>query len=70
MMKSSSVCACKEHIKKTVELPDGFTYFYYLCTNCARVEYPLKQAQALMDYSRTHLFMFVEDWILAWMAGI
>jgi 8-oxo-dGTP pyrophosphatase MutT (NUDIX family) len=32
------------------------------------VEYPLKQAQALMDYSRNHLFMFVEDWILAWMA--
>lgn len=68
MMKPSSVCACKEHIKRTVELSDGFTYFYYQCPNCARVEYPLKQAQALMDYSRTHLFMFVEDWILAWMA--
>ena len=68
MMKSSSVCACKEHIKKTVELSDGVTYFYYQCPNCARVEYPLKQAQALMDYSRTNLFMFVEDWILAWMA--
>lgn len=68
MMKSSKTCNCDAHEKKTVQLPDGFTYFYYQCPNCARVEYPLIQAQSLMDYSKSHLFMFVEDWILAWMA--
>lgn len=53
---------------KSVVLPDGFAYNYYQCPRCFRVEYSLKQAQALIDYSRDHLFMFVEDWILAWMA--
>lgn len=67
-MTSNKPCACESHEKKTVELPDGFTYYYYQCPKCSRVEYPLKQAQALIDYSKDHLFMFVEDWILAWMA--
>lgn len=67
-MTSTKSCACELHEKKTVVLPDGFTYYYYQCPKCSRVEYPLKQAQALIDYSKDHLFMFVEDWILAWMA--
>lgn len=67
-MTSNKPCTCESHEKKTVELPDGFTYYYYQCPKCSRVEYPLKQAQALINYSKDHLFMFVEDWILAWMA--
>ena len=67
-MTSNKPCTCESHEKKTVKLPDGFTYYYYQCPKCSRVEYPLKQAQALIDYSKDHLFMFVEDWILAWMA--
>ena len=68
MMTAVKQCGCEEHEKKTVTLPDGFSYYYYQCKKCSRVEYPLKQAQALMDYSRNHIFMFVEDWIIAWMA--
>ncbi len=67
-MTSNKQCTCESHEKKTVILPDGFTYHYFQCPKCSRVEYPLKQAQALLDYSKDHLFMFVEDWILAWMA--
>ena len=67
-MTSKEPCVCELHEKKIVNLPDGFTYFYYQCPKCSRVEYPLKQAQALIDYSKDHIFMFVEDWILAWMA--
>ena len=66
-MTSNKSCECESHEKKTVVLSDGFTYHYFQCPKCSRVEYPLKQAQALMDYSKNHLFMFVEDWILAWM---
>lgn len=49
-------------------LPDGFSYCYYQCPLCGTVEYPLKQAQKLLDYSKEHIFMFVEDWIIAWIA--
>lgn len=54
--------------RKDVTLPDGFSYHYYQCPVCGIVEYPLGQAQRLLDYSKDHVFMFVEDWILAWMA--
>ncbi len=67
-MTSDKSCTCISHDKKIVILPDGFTYYYYQCPKCSRVEYPLKQAQALLDYAKNHIFMFVEDWILAWMA--
>ena len=61
-------CGCGSYTERTVELPDGFTYQYIQCTGCSRVEYTLGQAQALIEYSREHLFLFVEDWVLAWMA--
>lgn len=61
-------CAHSTYVRKEVELPDGFAYHYYQCPECGIVEYPLKQAQKLLDYSKSHIFMFVEDWILAWMA--
>ena len=68
IMTSKKECGCESYIKKSVTLPDGFTYYYFQCPKCSRVEYPLRQAQALIDYSKDHIFMFVEDWILAWMA--
>ncbi len=66
----NAVDNCRNHSyeKKTVTLDDGFTYFYYQCPQCAEVEYPPRQAQLLLDYSKDHLFMFVEDWILVWMS--
>lgn len=66
-MKSSE-CEHENFKKKEVTLSDGFSYYYYQCENCAKVDYPLSQAQKLLDYSKDHVFFFVEDWILAWMA--
>lgn len=68
MTGSGDECTHTSFIRKDVELDNGFKYHYYQCADCGLVEYPLKQAQALLDYSKDHLFMFVEDWILAWMA--
>ncbi len=68
MMKSSDECTHEVYDRKDVRIPNGISYHYYQCRRCGRVEYPLKQAQALLDYSEDHVFMFVEDWILAWMA--
>ncbi len=67
VMGTYTDCECPIHEKKTVQLPDGFTYFYYQCPDCARIEYPPEQAQALLDYSKEHIFMFIEDWVLVWM---
>lgn len=51
-----------------VVLPDGFRYHYDQCPECGLVEYPPKQAQSLLEYSESHIFMFVEDWLVAWMS--
>lgn len=61
-------CTHGTYERKDVELSDGFSYHYFQCPVCGMVEYPLRQAQKLLDYSKEHLFMFVEDWIIAWMA--
>ncbi|MGN1044531.1 MAG: hypothetical protein ACI4Q9_01060 [Candidatus Methanomethylophilaceae archaeon] len=45
-MTSNKSCECESHEKKAVVLPDGFTYHYFQCPKCSRVEYPLRQAQA------------------------
>ncbi|MDR3283307.1 MAG: hypothetical protein LBS92_06875 [Candidatus Methanoplasma sp.] len=65
--KKKEACPCHEWTKEERELPDGFRYHYLQCNGCYRVEYPLAQAQRLMEYAKTHQFMFVSDWILAWM---
>lgn len=49
------------------KLKDGFEYYYYQCSKCARVEYPVCQAQKLYEYAEEHQFMFIDDWILAWL---
>ncbi|WP_148305842.1 hypothetical protein [Candidatus Methanoplasma termitum] len=53
--------------RKDIKLPDGFSYFYYQCPRCSKVEYTPQEAQRLMDYARDHQFLFVSDWILAWL---
>lgn len=60
-------CGCGSCTEGTVELPDGFTYHHIQCTGCSGVEYTLGRAQALIEYSWKHLFVFVDDWVLAWM---
>lgn len=62
-------CVHSTYVRKDVRLPDGFEYHYFQCSDCGIVEYPPVQAQKLLDYSKEHLFMFVEDWILAWMSA-
>lgn len=64
----NELCTHNTYERKEVELPDGFTYHYDQCPICGNVEYSIGQAQKLIDYAKTHIFMFVEDWILAWMA--
>lgn len=64
----TELCTHDAFEKIDAVLPDGFSYFYYQCPVCGTVEYPLKQAQKLLDYSKEHVFMFVEDWIIAWIA--
>lgn len=64
--KKEESCHC-EMVRKDVTLPDGFNYFYYQCERCSRAEYTPGQVQKLMDYAKDHQFMFVSDWILAWL---
>jgi hypothetical protein len=45
-------------------LADGFYYYYFICRECHEVRFPAIQLQRLQDYSKEHLFLFVEDWIL------
>ena len=63
--KDECECVSMERVDRT--LSDGFTYHYYQCPRCYRVEYPPCEAQRLLDYSRDHIFMFLDDWILLWM---
>lgn len=60
-------CSCERMNRKEVVLDDGFRYEYFQCPNCSRVEYKPCEAQKLMDYAESHQFMFVDDWILAWL---
>ncbi len=54
------------HIWKKEErkLDDGFSYYYMICRLCHEVRFPAFQLQRLQDYSKTNLFLFVEDWVL------
>ena len=49
--------------------PDGtgLSYHYYQCSECYRVDYPMSEIKKLMEYAEKHQFMFVTDWILAWL---
>lgn len=67
MMARKEVCSCTKMIREDRVLDDGFSYHYFQCEKCGRVDYPICQAQKLMDYADSHLFMFIDDWILAWM---
>ena len=49
-------------------LTDGFSYSYYQCSRCHRVEYTPSEAQRLMDYSGTHRYLFLDDLVLIWMS--
>lgn len=64
--KKEESCRCKM-VSKEVVLGDGFRYSYYQCEKCSRAEYNPEQVQKLMDYAESHQFMFVSDWILAWL---
>jgi len=49
-------------IERTI--PD-LNYYYYQCSKCYQVSFPIPELQKLIDYSKIHQFMFVQDWILA-----
>lgn len=67
MMKRNDECGC-EHLERVDRtLDDGFSYHYFQCPTCGRIEYPPCEAQKLLDHSREHLFMYIDDWILLWM---
>lgn len=67
MMSKKDDCQCNsmERVERT--LPDGFSYYYYQCPRCNRVDYPPCEAQKLLEYSKTHTFLFLDDWILLWL---
>ena len=66
-MKRYDECRCEhmECVDRTLD--DGFSYHYFQCPTCGRIEYPPCEAQKLLDYSREHQFMYIDDWILLWM---
>ena len=45
------------------ELP-GLKYNYYQCSICNKVEYSIPELQKLVDYSKDHQFLFLQDWVL------
>jgi hypothetical protein len=65
-LRSARVGSDHHHIWKKEErrLSDGFSYYYMICRMCHEVKFPAFQLQCLQDYSKTHLFLFVEDWVL------
>ena len=67
MMKRNDECECKHMERVDRTLDDGFSYHYFQCPTCGRIEYPPCEAQKLLDHSREHLFMYIDDWILLWM---
>jgi len=59
-------CRCNM-VRKNVILDDGFQYCYYQCSNCSRSEYDPGQVQKLINYAKNNRYMFISDWILAWL---
>ncbi len=55
-----------EHVWEKAErtLENGFSYYYLICKDCHIVRFPGPQLQSLQDYSKEHLFLFVQDWVL------
>jgi len=64
--KREESCNCRM-VSKEVTIADGFRYSYYRCEKCSRSEYTPEQVQKLLDYAKDHQFVFVSDWILAWL---
>jgi hypothetical protein len=58
-----------EHFAHSYERVDrsihDLDYFYYQCSKCHKVSYPMHELQKLWKYSETHQFMFIHDWALA-----
>lgn len=50
--------------KEEHKLDDGFSYYYMICKICHEVRFPAFQLQQIQDYSKKHLFLFVEDWVI------
>lgn len=61
-----SKCECVWR-RKDVILDDGFQYHYDQCESCGKVMFEPSQVQKLIDYSSENQFMFLHDWILAWL---
>ena len=61
-------CRCEnwDRIDRSIAGTD-MNYHYYQCSNCYKVEYPPSEIQKLMDHADRHQFMFITDWILAWL---
>ena len=68
MFLNDTSCGCKDMQRIDSTLADGFSYSYYQCPRCHRVEYAPCEAQRLMDYSETHRFLFLDDLVLIWMS--
>jgi hypothetical protein len=45
------------------DIPD-LHYSYLQCRICHKVIYPIPEYQKLVDYSKSHQFMFIHDWAL------
>lgn len=67
MMNINDECGCKHLERVNRILDDGYSYHYYQCPMCYRIEYPPCEAQKLMDYARNHIFMYIDDLILLWL---
>ena len=67
MMSRKDECRCEHMERMDRTFDDGFSYHYYQCPSCYRVEYPPCEAQKLLEYSEKHLFMYIDDWILLWL---
>lgn len=51
-----------EKVERTLD--DGFSYYYMICKICHAIRFPGPQLQSLQDYSKTNLYIFVQDWVL------
>jgi len=61
-------CGCEnwDKIDRNID-GTGVRYHYYQCNKCYKVDYPPSEIQKLMNYAENHQFMFVSDWIMAWL---
>lgn len=62
--KESIISHSHKWEKEERALEDGFAYYYMICRECHEVKFPAIQLQRIQDYSKEHLFLFVEDWVL------